>query len=166
MDDIETVIEGRMLVDGEFGYAQVGISEDGRIVSVGRYVSGGERRVELGTSQVLLPGFIDPHVHLRDPGMTWKEDFGTGTLAAIHAGVTCVYDMPNTAPPVVDPDSLLSKSRTVGGRSFTDYGLFAAVTPGINARMLAPYVVGFKLFWTTMRSSFPPLEMRSRREDV
>lgn len=146
MDDIETVIEGRMLVDGELGYAQVGISEDGRIVAVGRYVSGGERRVELGTSEMLLPGFIDPHVHLRDPGMTWKEDFGTGTLAAIHAGVTCVYDMPNTAPPVVDPDTLLSKSRAVRGRAFTDYGLFAAVTPGINARMLAPYVVGFKLF--------------------
>ena len=72
MDDIETVIEGRMLVDGELGYAQVGISEDGRIVAVGRYVSGGERRVELGTSEMLLPGFIDLHVHLRDPGLSNK----------------------------------------------------------------------------------------------
>lgn len=146
MDGIETVVEGRMLIDGEIRYAQAGISEDGRIVAVGSLVRGGEERIELGTSQVLLPGFIDPHVHLRDPGMTWKEDFGTGTLAAVHAGVTCVYDMPNTKPPAVDVDTLLAKRRAVSGRAFTDYGLFAAVTAGMNAGMLAPLVVGFKLF--------------------
>ena len=80
--DIETVVCGRALVDGELRYTEVGIC-DGRIVSVGSMVRGGDRRIELGTSDVMLPGFIDPHVHLRDPGMTGKEDFGTGTLAAV-----------------------------------------------------------------------------------
>ena len=143
--DIETVVCGRALVDGELRYTEVGIC-DGRIVSVGSMVRGGDRRIELGTSDVMLPGFIDPHVHLRDPGMTGKEDFGTGTLAAVHAGVTCVYDMPNTVPPVTDVRTFREKKAVVGRKAVTDYGLFAAVTAGINAGMLAPLVVGFKLF--------------------
>ena len=143
--DIEAVVCGRALVDGELRYTEVGIC-DGRIVSVGSMVRGGDRRIELGTSDVMLPGFIDPHVHLRDPGMTGKEDFGTGTLAAVHAGVTCVYDMPNTVPPVTDVRTFREKKAVVGRKAVTDYGLFAAVTAGINAGMLAPLVVGFKLF--------------------
>lgn len=146
MTDIDTVLEGRALIDGELRYTEVGISEEGRIVAAGSYVSGGERRVDIGTSGIMVPGFIDPHVHLRDPGMTAKEDFGTGTMAAVHAGVTCVYDMPNTKPPVTDVRTFNEKKAAVRGKAVTDYGLFAAVTPGINARMLSPLVVGFKLF--------------------
>ncbi|MDR1954855.1 MAG: dihydroorotase [Candidatus Methanoplasma sp.] len=95
---------------------------------------------------MILPGFVDPHVHFRDPGMTEKEDFSSGTNAAVHGGVTCVLDMPNTIPPVTDADTLLEKKAHVKGRAYTDYGLFAAVTPGCNAGMIAPLVPGFKLF--------------------
>ena len=80
--DPETVLCGRMFVDGELRYTEVGIA-DGKIVSVGRLVSGGEERIDLGTSMTVLPGFMDPHVHLRDPGMTSKEDFSTGTMSAV-----------------------------------------------------------------------------------
>ena len=143
--DIETVLMGRAFVNGELKYTEIGISE-GKIVAVGSYVSGGERRVELGTSMTVLPGFVDPHVHLRDPGMTQKEDFSTGTLAAVHAGVTTVLDMPNTKPAVYDLDTLMDKKAHIKGRSYVDYGLFAAITPNINAGMMARYVPGFKLF--------------------
>ncbi len=143
--DIETVIKGRALVDGDLRYTEIGIT-DGKIVAVGNLVRGGERTVELGTSQVLMPGFIDPHVHLRDPGMTHKEDFHTGTKAAVHAGVTCVFDMPNTKPPSTDVSSFQEKKTAIRGKAVTDYGLFAAVTANFNARMLSPLVVGFKLF--------------------
>ncbi|HIC93410.1 MAG TPA: dihydroorotase, partial [Anaerolineae bacterium] len=47
-----------------------------------------------------LPGLIDVHVHLRDPGGTHKEDFHTGTAAALAGGVTAVLDMPNNFPPI------------------------------------------------------------------
>jgi dihydroorotase len=47
---------------------------------------------------ITLPGLIDPHVHLRDPGQTDKEDFLTGTSAALAGGFTTVMDMPNNAP--------------------------------------------------------------------
>lgn len=143
--DIETVITGRAFIDGELRYAEVGINE-GKIVTVGSLVSGGDRRIDLGTSGILLPGFIDPHVHLRDPGMVHKEDFSTGTLAAVHAGVSCVFDMPNTVPPVTDVRTFREKKAAIRGKAVTDYGLFAAVTAEINAGMLAPLVVGFKLF--------------------
>ena len=143
--DIEKVITGRAFVDGELRYTEIGIS-DGKIVTVGRLVSGGDERIDMGSSRIILPGFTDPHVHLRDPGMTAKEDFSTGTLSAVHAGVTCVLDMPNTKPPVTDMTTLMDKKATIRGRSHVDYGLFAAVTPYINAKMLAPLVPGFKLF--------------------
>lgn len=143
--DIEKVFKGRMFVGGELRYSEVGVA-DGKIVAVGSLVRGGDEVVELGTSQIMLPSFTDPHVHLRDPGTTSKEDFHTGTLAAVHAGVTCVLDMPNTKPPVTNLDTLMDKKAAVKGKACVDYGLFAAVTPNINAGMLAPLVPGFKLF--------------------
>ena len=143
--DIDTVLCGRAFFKGELRYTEIGIN-DGKIVTAGSHVSGGENRVELGTSMTVLPGFVDPHVHFRDPGMTEKEDFSTGTLAAVHAGVTTVLDMPNTKPAVFNTDTLMDKKAHLKGRSHVDYGLFAAVTPNINAGMMAKYVPGFKLF--------------------
>ena len=55
---------------------------------------------------VRLPGLIDTHVHVRDPGQTHKEDFSSCTAAALAGGVTMIGAMPNTHPPVVDGDSL------------------------------------------------------------
>lgn len=53
-----------------------------------------------------LPGLIDVHVHLREPGATHKEDFSSGTAAALAGGVTMVCAMPNTSPAVTDADTL------------------------------------------------------------
>lgn len=145
MIEPETVLCGRMYRGGSLKYTEVGISE-GKIVTVGSLVSGGEDRIELGSSMTVLPGFVDPHVHFRDPGMTQKETFSTGSLSAICGGVTCVLDMPNTVPPVTDPDTLMRKKSAVKGRSYCDYGLFAALTPGCHASLLAPFVPAFKLF--------------------
>ena len=57
----------------------------------------------------LLPGLIDPHVHLRDPGFPKKEDASSGTLAALNGGVTTVFDMPNTVPPTTNEEQLNNK---------------------------------------------------------
>lgn len=143
--DIETVIEGRAFVNGELSYTEIGIS-GGKIVTVGKMVRGGDQRIDIGTSKMVLPGFMDPHVHFRDPGMTQKEDFSTGSLSAVCGGVTAVLDMPNTKPPVSNLDTLMSKKSTVRKKAYTDYGLFAAVTPGCRVGAMAPLVPGFKLF--------------------
>ncbi|NLL94903.1 MAG: dihydroorotase family protein [Thermoplasmatales archaeon] len=140
---MDLVVEGRFLINGELKSTAVGI-EDGRIATVGNIVRGSER-IDLG-EMIVLPGFVDPHVHFRDPGLTHKEDFGTGSMAALHAGVTCVLDMPNTSPPVTGTRQLSEKKRKIRGRSHVDYGLFVAMTPKVRAAELAPHVAGFKLF--------------------
>src|SRR3990167_11227254 len=57
----------------------------------------------------ILPGIIDGHVHFREPGLTYKEDFGTGSAAAVCGGVTTVIDMPNVVPPTADADKVKEK---------------------------------------------------------
>lgn len=140
----ELVVCGRAYIGGELKYSEIGIT-DGVIDDIGPDVRG-EEKIDAGSSATILPGLIDPHVHFRDPGLTRKEDFSTGSLSAVCAGVTTVLDMPNTKPPVVSVTELLDKKRAIRGRSFCDYGLFAAFSPGCPVNALAPHVCGYKLF--------------------
>lgn len=71
---------------------------------------------------IKLPGLIDVHVHLREPGATQKEDFTTGTKAAIAGGFTLVLDMPNNPEPTVTPEALEKKIRLAQGRIYADVG--------------------------------------------
>ena len=141
---MDLVIEGRFFINGELKDTAVGI-EDGKIVTVGNIVRGGDERIVM-KNKIILPGFMDPHVHFREPGMTQKEDFRSGTMSALFGGVTCVLDMPNTKPPSTDPRSLREKKATIRSKAYVDYGLFAALTPDCNTNLLAPMVAGFKLF--------------------
>ncbi len=141
---MDLVIEGRFFINGELKDTAVGI-EDGKIVTVGNIVRGGDERIVM-KNKIITPGFMDPHVHFREPGMTQKEDFRSGTTSALFGGVTCVLDMPNTKPPATDPRSLKDKKMTIRSKAMVDYGLFAALTPDCNTNLLAPMVVGFKLF--------------------
>ena len=141
---MDIVVEGRFLIDGELKQMAVGI-EDGKIATMGKLVRGGDERLEF-TSGIITPGFIDPHVHFREPGMTAKEDFGSGTMSALFGGVTCVLDMPNTNPPTTDIRTLSDKKASIRRKAHVDYGLFAALTPNMDVNRLAPHVAGFKLF--------------------
>ena len=69
-----------------------------------------------------LPGLIDIHVHLRDPGQTEKEDFATGTSAALAGGFTTVVDMPNNAEPITSPEKLAEKITIAQGKTISDIG--------------------------------------------
>ena len=75
-----------------------------------------------------LPGLIDAHVHLREPGYEHKEDFHSGTAAALAGGVTTVLDMPNTQPPTATPDDLADKARRAAAHAVCDVGLFVGAT--------------------------------------
>src|SRR3989338_4877078 len=69
----------------------------------------------------VLPGLIDVHVHFREPGLTHKEDFLTGSMAAAKGGITAVLDMPNTIPPMIPLDALDEK-RALAKKSVVNYG--------------------------------------------
>lgn len=138
------VISGRFFVNGELKDTSVGI-EDGKIVTVGNIVRGADEVYDF-KNKVIMPGFVDSHVHFRDPGFTSKEDFRTGSVSALHGGVTCVLDMPNNNPPVVDLKSFREKKSLIKSKAFADYGLFAAITKGCDVESLSKVAVGFKLF--------------------
>jgi dihydroorotase len=111
---------------------------------------------------------IDVHVHMRDPGATYKEDFRSGTAAAAAGGVTTVFDMPNNAPPTKDADSLSQKVRAAEDKALVDYALYGLLTRG-SSREIAPLVeagvIGFKCYMAeTTGSVAPPSEDELREE--
>ncbi len=73
---------------------------------------------------ITLPGLIDPHVHLRDPGQTHKEDFLSGTSAAVAGGFTTVLDMPNNALPITTSERLEAKLASARRQVVSDVGLY------------------------------------------
>jgi carbamoyl-phosphate synthase/aspartate carbamoyltransferase/dihydroorotase len=73
---------------------------------------------------LVLPGVIDAHVHLREPGARQKEDIYSGTIAALAGGVVGVLDMPNNQPPIVDQSTFEDKLRRFSEKAVCDYGLF------------------------------------------
>lgn len=151
------VVEGKCFVSGRFEQCCIGI-EDGRIVRIAKVLEG-DRTHRYG-SKAVLPGAIDVHVHFREPGMTEKEDFSSGSLAALHGGVTCVFDMPNTNPPTTTVAALTDKRRLALSKSRVDFGLFAGVRKGIDVPGLAKEAIGFKLYMasTTGELLVPSLE--------
>ncbi len=98
---------------------------------------------------LVLPGAIDPHVHLRDPGLPEAEDMGSGTAAAVAGGVTTVLDMPNTSPPTTDLAGLRAKQARIPGRAWCDVGIHAGITSGNAAELdglARGGIAGFKCY--------------------
>lgn len=97
---------------------------------------------------IKLPGLIDPHVHLREPGATHKEDFDSGTASALAGGVTLVLAMPNTSPPVFDQTTLSLTLSAAAEKARCDYALFIGAGPA-NAKAaanLASQTAGLKMY--------------------
>jgi allantoinase len=99
---------------------------------------------------VLLPGLVDSHVHVNEPGRTEWEGFETATRAAAAGGITTIVDMPlNSLPPTTTPASMETKLRAMDGKCRVDVGLWGGAVPG-NARLLPEMLregaLGFKCF--------------------
>ncbi len=98
----------------------------------------------------VLPGLIDPHVHLRDPGDAAVESIPTGTRAAVLGGLATVFDMPNTALPIVDAASIAWKQAYVPGHAWCDVGLYIGATKqnaeALGALETLPGICAIKVF--------------------
>ncbi|EKV56713.1 putative dihydroorotase [Brachyspira hampsonii 30446] len=70
----------------------------------------------------VISGIIDPHTHMRDPGLTHKEDFNSGSKACARGGITVFLDMPNTIPNTISKENLIAKKSMMIGKSYVDYG--------------------------------------------
>jgi allantoinase len=160
----DLVIRSRRVVlpDGERA-AAVAV-RDGRIAAIADHGSGLPAVADLDLGTVaLLPGLVDSHVHVNEPGRTEWEGFATATRAAAAGGVTTIVDMPlNSLPPTVHPDALRAKRAAADGQCAVDVGFWAGAIPG-NLAALRPLheagVFGFKCFTSPSGvDEFPALD--------
>ncbi len=109
-------------------------------------------------STIRLPGLIDVHTHLRVPGGEHKEDFFTGTAAALAGGITMVLGMPNTSPPLTTPEAMQAALAQAQKDALCDVGLFAGASPEQIAQLpqLAPFAAGLKIY---LNDTFGPLRV-------
>ncbi|MGH8960136.1 MAG: allantoinase AllB [Jatrophihabitantaceae bacterium] len=162
---LELVVRAeRAITGGAERACAVGI-RDGRIAAIEPVDAelDTDRTLRLGPDAVLLPGLVDTHVHVNDPGRTEWEGFATATAAAAAGGVTTIIDMPlNSIPPTCDVDALDVKRRTAAGQCAVDVGFWGGAIPG-NVAELRPLheagVFGFKCFLLPSGvDEFPPLD--------
>ncbi len=111
------------------------------------------------TGLYVLPGVIDGHVHFREPGLEYKEDWPHGSTAAVMGGVTTVIDMPNVTPLTSNVEGAQIKKDVAEGRSYCDFGFFAVVlqenVPDIAPLGESGLVVGYKVFLGTTIGNIP-----------
>lgn len=122
----------------------------GRIAAIGDLRTAEAAQVVNCHGLHVLPGLIDPHVHLRDPGDAKVETIGTGTKAAVLGGLTAVFDMPNTSPAITDVARLDAKRAGLAGVAHCDVGLYVGATKtniaGLAELEHQPGVCGIKVF--------------------
>jgi allantoinase len=141
----------RILIQGKLTDAAL-VVQGGRFISIEQNAQRpfpGLDVLDVG-ERVVLPGLLDCHVHLNEPGRTDWEGFETGTRAAAAGGVTTLVDMPlNSIPATTTVEGQRRKAEAAKGRCHTDYAFWGGVVPG-NAHelehMAAEGVVGFKCF--------------------
>src|SRR5438270_1562031 len=152
MSETELVIRGRRVVtENAVGPASVHIG-DGRIVAVAAFdqIPSDCKIVEAGEGSVVMPGLVDTHVHVNEPGRTDWEGFETATRAAAAGGVTTIVDMPlNCIPATTTLSALNAKLEAARGKLYIDVGFWGGVVPGNTGeipRLWDAGVVGFKCF--------------------
>jgi dihydroorotase len=128
------------------------VCQDGRIAAVMEPGEKTDADDALDVSGLLVfPGFIDPHLHARDPGDTHKEDFAHATRAAAAGGVTTVLVMPNAVPPVTDVATFRRRAEEHAAVAFVDFGLWALSLGLTNLEdiggVFGEGAVAMKLFW-------------------
>ena len=146
----------KIYVEGQIHTGGVAIA-NGKIVNVSKDANlpSGEIIID-GKGQLVIPGAIDCHAHLRDLNYSNKEDFFTGTCAAAVGGFTTVIDMPNTNPPTISSELLQQKTEIARKKIVTNVGFYAGIPNSLHE--LEPFkkrgVFGFKLYLTNSLSQF------------
>lgn len=123
--------------------------EDGRIFKIGKEAQMPKADEKINLSHLLvLPGLIDVHVHLRDEGKAYKEDFYTGTAAAAAGGITTVLDMPNNAPVTMSAEALKNRMQIAESKILVNVGFYSEFPTNLSEikAILTQGAVAFKLF--------------------
>lgn len=141
----DLVIEGaHVFIDSDLHQANIAV-ENGKIAKISKLPMYGSKKLTL-EGKILLPGLIDIHSHMREPGYTYKEDYATGSMAAAAGGVTMFVDMPNVKPPTDSLTEFEIKRKLASEKSIVDFNHF--VFPKLNQISLVARAgcAGFKFF--------------------
>jgi allantoinase len=152
MTELDLVFRAKRVITA-FGEVdrQIGV-KDGAIVAIEPYDHSLEapETIELADDEVLLPGLVDTHVHVNEPGRTEWEGFASATAAAALGGVTTIVDMPlNSIPPTIDVAALEIKRKAAETQSHVDVGFWGGAVPGNENELRGLHdagVFGFKCF--------------------
>jgi allantoinase len=146
------VLRARRVVTDDGEVSRTVLVRDGRITAVQAFDADPPAGplVDLADDVVLLPGLVDSHVHVNEPGRTEWEGFACATRAAAKGGVTTIIDMPlNSIPPTTSVDALQTKRAAAAGQAWVDVGFWGGAVPD-NVGDLRPLheagVFGFKCF--------------------
>jgi allantoinase len=145
-------LRGGTLVTSRGQFAADVVCADGSILQIGEADDQAVDEEIDARGLLVLCGFIDPHVHSRDPGLTHKEDFAHSTRAAAAGGITTILEMPNAIPPVTSADILEQRAAQHGQVAHVDFGLWGLALGAENLADIADLfaagaVVAVKLFW-------------------
>jgi allantoinase len=148
----QLIIRGqRVVLPDSIAAASVHI-HNGNIAKISSYddVTSNSEIVEAGEASIVMPGLVDSHVHINEPGRTDWEGFATATRAAAAGGVTTLVDMPlNSIPPTTTTEGFKAKVEAARGQCYVDVGFWGGVVPGNTpelAALMEVGVVGFKCF--------------------
>jgi allantoinase len=156
---IATLITGGVVVNADGRQTADIAIIGGRVAAIGApgTLPPGQVTID-ATGLVILPGVIDVHVHFREPGLTHKEDWSTGSHAAALGGVKTVFEMPNTNPPVDTVAHFDVKNAAAAAKSVVDYGIYGLLGEH-NLDQLEPLakagVCGYKLFLGNTTGDLP-----------
>ena len=158
-----TAIRARRVITPAGERAATVLVRDGLVAGLAGYPAAPDGAVTILDDQVLLPGLVDSHVHVNEPGRTEWEGFATATAAAAAGGVTTIVDMPlNSIPPTVSVPALAAKRAAAAGQLAVDVAFWGGAVPGNVADLRALHeagVAGFKCFLLPSGvDEFPPLD--------
>jgi len=172
MADLDLVVRAQRVITaaGEAGRAI--LVGSGRVLGVQPYDTqfpAAARVLDVPADCVVLPGLVDSHVHVNEPGRTEWEGFATATRAAAAGGVTTIVDMPlNSIPPTVDVAALEAKRAAAADQAFVDVAFWGGAVPGSLAELRSLHeagVAGFKCFLPPSGvEEFPPLTLEQVAE--
>ncbi|MEW6664720.1 MAG: dihydroorotase [Thermodesulfobacteriota bacterium] len=132
--------------------------QNGRVLAIGQFDGLGAKKTIDAGGLIVMPGAVDGHVHMMDPGHTEREDFTTGTKAAAVGGVTTVIEHHRTEPPVFDAGILAQKREHCGSRAVVDFALMGGAVPDNLHELRGMWdagAVAFKTFTCELHGVIP-----------
>lgn len=145
------IVKNGTIVDGDREYKGDIYIKEGRIVAISHDDLGTSDNITDATNKYILPGLIDTHVHSRDGGSTYKEDFLHSTRAAAVGGITTLFEMPNTNPPVNNLDNFNKQLENLNHKANVNFGMWGICLGDLNLKEIETLnhagVIGFKYFW-------------------